>query len=252
VAQPATVRAQETTRQDVSRVQKNPFADSVKVSLEFDSAFRIGPKDATGGNMNAQAVIPVPLSSDWVLITRSTLPVTYAPGPPDVFGSGDLQSSLFLSPTQTGDWTWGIGPVLQLPTASDDRLGTGKWSAGPTLGLVYVAGPWCNGVIVGQLWSLGGDPTREAVKQTSLEVLVSYTWESGWYVQTDPVMTRDWLAKPRDAWTIPVGLDAGKVFQLGSRSISVQVGAYDLAQRPRGSAEYVVRGQIQFAFPGPR
>jgi len=51
-------------------------------------------------------------------------------------------SSVFLSPARTGDWTWGIGPILQLPTATDEALGTGKWSAGPTLGLVYSAGPW--------------------------------------------------------------------------------------------------------------
>ena len=50
------------------------------------------------------------------------------------------------------------------------------------------------------------------MKQTSLEVLVSYTFAEGWYVQTDPVITRGWLASPRDAWAIPVGLDAGKVF----------------------------------------
>jgi len=48
------------------------------------------------------------------------------------------------------------------------------------------------------------------VKQTSLEVLVSYTFAEGWYVETDPVITRGWLASPRDAWAIPVGLDAGK------------------------------------------
>jgi len=90
------------------------------------------------------------------------------------------------------------------------------------------------------------------VKQTSLEVLVSYTFAEGWYVETDPVITRGWLASPRDAWAIPVGLDAGKVFQLGSGSISVQIGAYDFVERPRGGAEYVIRGQVQFQFPRSR
>ena len=73
-AHPAAGRAQETTLQEVSRQHRNPFADSVKLSFELDTAFRIGPKDATGENLNVQAVIPFSLTSDWLLITRSTLP----------------------------------------------------------------------------------------------------------------------------------------------------------------------------------
>ena len=84
---------------------------------------------------------------------------------------------------------------------------------------------------------------------TSLEVLVSYNFPGGWYAQFDPVYSYDSTADSRNAWTVPVGLDVGKVFSLGQRSISVQLGAYKLAKRPEGAPDWIVRAQIQFSFP---
>ena len=47
------------------------------------------------------------------------------------FGLGDFAYQAFLSPAAPGPVIWGAGPALTFPTHSDDRLGTGKWSAGP-------------------------------------------------------------------------------------------------------------------------
>jgi hypothetical protein len=63
-----------------------------------------------------------------------------------VFGLGDVQPSLFLSPAQPGKLIWGMGPVLQFPTATDDSLGQGKWGAGPTAVALVMHGPWVSGV----------------------------------------------------------------------------------------------------------
>jgi len=55
------------------------------------------------------------------------------------FGLGDLTYELFFSPAAASSVTWGVGPALILPTAPDDALGSGKWSAGPAA--VFVAMP---------------------------------------------------------------------------------------------------------------
>jgi hypothetical protein len=47
----------------------------------------------------------------------------------DQFGLGDAVRSLFLSPAQS-DPISGIGPVLLLPTATREKLGTEQWCAG--------------------------------------------------------------------------------------------------------------------------
>ena len=47
------------------------------------------------------------------------------------FGLGDIVYQGFFTPAKSGKVTWGVGPVLTFPTATDIRLGAGKWSAGP-------------------------------------------------------------------------------------------------------------------------
>jgi hypothetical protein len=46
-----------------------------------------------------------------------------------------------------------------------------------------------------------------------------------------------------------MGADVGKAFTLGSRSLSVQVGAYDLVKRPDTAPQWIMRASITFLFP---
>jgi len=47
------------------------------------------------------------------------------------FGLGDINDSIYFSPADSGPIIWGIGPSLTLPTATDENIGSEKWSAGP-------------------------------------------------------------------------------------------------------------------------
>jgi hypothetical protein len=238
-----------TTLQGLAEEKQNPFTEATEVPIEFATGFGVGPGRDVGEQITIQPRIPLELGRDWRLIVRPALPLTYLPGPPKNVGLGDLQPSFFLTPARTGRWAWGVGPALQLPTATHEELGTGMWSAGPTAALFYTEGPWLAGVLATQLWSFAG-PHRASVNQTSVEPNVSYNFESGWYVQFDPVVTRDWTAASADAWTVPLGLDVGKVAKLGERSVAFQLGAYSFALRPTGSARWVLRAQISFQEGG--
>ena len=68
----------------------------------------------------------------------------------------------------------GVGPSITVPTATDDSLGSGKWSAGATA--VALAQPdWGTyGVLVRQLWSFAGDSDRADVSQGLVEGFVNY------------------------------------------------------------------------------
>ena len=41
-----------------------------------------------------------------------------------VFGPGNIQYQAFFSPAKPGKVIWGIGPVFEFPTNTDDALGT--------------------------------------------------------------------------------------------------------------------------------
>ena len=44
-------------------------------------------------------------------------------------------------------------------------------------------------------------------------------------------------------------MDAGKAFQIGKQSVSVQFGAYYNVERAEGAARWLVRVQVAFIFP---
>ncbi len=98
--------------------------------------------------------------------------------------------------------------------------------------------------------SFAGNRDRGSVNLTFLEPGVSYNFESGWYVQCQPLITYDWTAEAIDAWTIPMGADIGKAFKLGSQDLSLQIGAYDLLKRPEDAPQWILRVSVTFLFPG--
>lgn len=237
--------------QDLAKDALNPFADSIKVPIQFTAGFGIGPRHNVGESLNVQPAIPFSLNSDWDLIVRPNANLIYVPSPNAQFGLQDLQASFFLTPSKTKEWIWGIGPIFQVPSATSNELGSGRWSAGPTAALVYSEGPWFNAILTYQLMSFAGNRNRGSVNQTYIETLISYNFESGWTVQCDPQMTFDWTADSANGWTIPMGADVGKTFQAGQRTISWQVGTYDFLKYPNGAPQWIVRGQVTLLFPPP-
>ncbi len=230
----------------------NPFEDFVKVPIQSTTGFQLGRDHKVGDAVNIEPVVPFSLNADWDLIARPSITVAYAPTPHEQSGLEDFQASFFLTPHKESTWIWGAGPMFQFPTASSSELGSGRWSAGPTAALVYSEGPWLNAILTYQLMSFAGNRDRGSVNQTYIEPMISYNLESGWYADVDPQMTFDWTADTANAWTIPMGADIGKAFKMGSQSLSMQVGAYDLLKRPDGAPQWVLRVSMTSLFPSGR
>ena len=115
--------------------------------------------------LNIQPVYPIHLNPDWNLITRPILPVITQPpffsgkelhalkkssaliSADTEFGLGDLTPNSSFRRESQHYWlqvvgmVWGLGPVFQFPTATDDELGSGKWSAGPTFVVFFADRP---------------------------------------------------------------------------------------------------------------
>ncbi len=114
---------------------------------------------------------------------------------------------------------------------------------------MYSNGPWLNAILAYHLMSFAGNHARGSVNQTYIEPMISYNFESGWYVDCDPPMAYDWTAVTANAWTIPMGADIGKAFDIGSQSLSLQIGAYDFVKRADSVPQWIVRLSLTFLFP---
>jgi hypothetical protein len=167
---PAVCFAQGGHEAELAKQLANPVASLISLPLQSNFDFGIGPdNDGFRYTLNVQPVIPISLTPEWNLISRTILPIIYQdeifPGSGDQFGLGDTLQSLFLSPAKPGPGglIWGVGPVFLLPTGTDELLGGEKWGAGPTAVVLTQLGHWTVGFLGNHVWSFAGDDGRSDV-----------------------------------------------------------------------------------------
>ena len=145
---------------DLAKKLSNPVADLISFPIQGNVDFGLGPGNGTRMFTNIQPVIPISLSEDMNIISRTILPVIdqqgiTPDGTTDAFGLGDTVQSLFFSP-KVSDPIWGFGPVILFPTATDSVLGGDKWGLGPTGLVLRQSGPWTYGGLFNHIWDVGG------------------------------------------------------------------------------------------------
>jgi hypothetical protein len=234
---------------DLAKAAQNPVANMISLPFQYNASFDWGPEDGTLHVLNIQPVWP--FSNGKVnFINRTIVPVVQQPelvrGQGSKFGLGDITHTLFLSPAAPSAFTWGVGPVLSMPTATDDRLGNDTWSGG--LGAVGLAmpGQWVVGALLQNLWDISGDAE---VNQFLLQYFVNYNMARGWYLTSAPIMTADWNADSDQRWTVPVGGGFGRIFKVGSRPMNAQMQAFYNVEKPDHIGDWSLRLQLQLLFP---
>jgi hypothetical protein len=245
---------------DLRSAVQNPI--SSLISLPFKLTFDSGAENGDATILNIQPVIPVTVG-DWNLVNRLIVPVASvdgaiqgsnnpSPAPGDggsASGLGDINYSIFFSPVKVGKVIWGVGPSLNLPTANEDQLGSGKWSAGIT-GVALNVPKWGSMGILGRhLWSFAGDSDRSGVNQSLIEPFLNYNLDNGWFLITDLVITANWKANSSNRWTVPLGGGAGRVFKIGKQAINSRLEAYYNVEKPTGAPDYSITFTWQFLFP---
>ena len=244
----------ENRTEELARAAQNPVASMISLPFQNNSNFNFGPQEKTQNVMNIQPVLPFELNDEWNLITRTILPVVsqpgFSPGQDRENGIGDTLFTAFLSPKDSGEWIWGAGPVLLLPTSSDDRLGAGEWGAGPSAVFLTMQGPWVIGSLFSNVWSFSHDDNDDKVNAFTWQYFINYNLDGGWYLTTAPIITANWEADSDNKWTIPLGGGVGRVFRVGKQNINTSVQAYYNVETPDDfGADWQLRMQLQFLFP---
>jgi hypothetical protein len=237
---------------DLAKKSQNPISDLISLPFQNNFNFGAGPRKDVQNVLNIQPVIPFKLNADWNLIARAIVPIISNPAPGvhtgDRTGLGDVQLAAFLSPTKS-KLIWGVGPVIRVPVATDDILGSGKYSGGPTAVLLTIDGPWVAGGLVQNVWSFAGDGDRGHVNEFLLQPFLNYNLPDGWYLSTGPIITANWAADSSDRWTVPVGGGIGKVLKIGSQPINVSLKTYYNVVRPTNAGDWSIQFQLMFLFP---
>jgi hypothetical protein len=247
----------------ISKLIENPVGNFVSLPFQYDYITVKGPN--VGDSKAIQRLLitptfPIGISHDWNLVNRIVFPLLsvpfnrgfgeclgMAPGGflscPSLSGAlqepfeqtsgfGDIVYVGVIAPKKSikiestgGNFIWGLGATTMFPTSSEDILGTGKYSLGPTGVVGYLGKEWSAGVFPQHWWSVGGDNKRSDINFSNIQYFLYYSppgWDpnAAWQFGMSPNVTINWAAKG-DKVTLPVGLGVARMFQIFSLPVNL-------------------------------
>jgi hypothetical protein len=239
---------------DIAKQLANPVASliSVPIQANYDDDFGL-LDEGSMLRINVQPVIPVSLNDDWNLISRTILPLVDQDNIPAAgfseFGLGDTVQSFFFSPkapTASG-WIWGAGPVLLLPTATDEILGAEKWGIGPTAVVLKQSGPWTYGALANHIESFAGESQRADISATFLQPFISYITPKQTTFAFNTESTYDW---ENSQWSVPLNFTVNQLLRFGNQLVQVGGGVRYWADAPDSGPEgWGFRLQFTLLYP---
>ena len=192
----------------------NPLANFTAVNFQN---YYIGDLTGPAGDAN-QFILRVAqpfrlFNVNW--LGRLSLPVNTFPSPPDFdskTGLGDL--NLFtaaLIDVGNPAISFGVGPLLTFPTATETNLGSDKWTIGVANVFFDGRSPrFQYGYLLTYEHSFAGNSDRDTVSRGVFQPFGFYQLGQGWYLRGAPI----WFFNFENGdFNIPLGLGAGKVIQ---------------------------------------
>ena len=244
--------AQQDAEHALAMKLQNPVA--ALISVPFQSNFEWGGGPQSKGfkyTINIQPVIPISISEDWNLISRTILPVIeqddIVPNSSQA-GLGDTLQSLFLSPKApgVGGIIWGLGPAILLPTSTEDHLGAQKFAIGPTAVALRQHSGWTYGMLMNHIVSFGGTHSTEDVNSTYFQPFLSFTTKTHTTFSLNTESTYDWEAAK---WTVPLNLLVAQLVRIGGQAMQFRIGPKLYVEGPTGAPDWGIRFEYTLLFP---
>lgn len=219
-----------------NQAMSNPITDYTMFITENDTTSSTGEITDQSRYTNVTLIEPViPISvgdSGWNLINRPVIPLVASQVPEvDVTtgkldwdtksGLGDIVVFSLVKPPTTGNFQWGVGPTLIMPTATDDAIGAEKWSAGPAAIALYSSPEITYGALVQQWWSFDGKNDRDDVSKLNVQYFFTKQFTPNWSFITAPTIVADWKAKSGNVWSVPVSAGIAYSFKWGKIPVRV-------------------------------
>jgi hypothetical protein len=245
---------------DLAQKLSNPLAAMISFPMQLNYDQDFGELD-TGDRflMNVQPVIPISISEDWNIISRTIMPLVtqndIVAGSGRQTGVGDTTQSLWFSPVEPTDkgLIWGVGSVILIPTATDPLLGSETWGLGPTVVGLRQIGPWTIGGLANHIWSVGGNNNRlddngsNDVNSTYIQPFLNYNTPSAITYAVNLESSYDWET---EQWSIPINLMVSKLKRFDNQMVSFQGGIrYWLKSTDGGPEGWGLRFAVTLLFP---
>lgn len=159
---------------------------------------------------------PISVSdTNWIM--RASLPINTFPTAPDGnkdTGIGDANVfAAYLIDTGNPAISFGIGPQLTAPTASEGKLGSEKWSAGFANVLFNASSrKFQYGYLLTWQHSFAGEGDRDDVNTGAFQPFAFYQLGGGTYLRAAPIWVYNF---ENDNYSVPLGIGIGQVIKRG-------------------------------------
>jgi hypothetical protein len=237
---------------ELAKKLSNPISSLISVPLQYNYNDGIGDGNGEQSYINIQPVIPFSIGENWNLISRTILPVVnqgnFFPGDEYKTGLGNITQSFFFSPKEPtkGGLIWGVGPVLQIPTVTND-IAPDQWGAGVTGVVLKQGNGWTVGALANHVWSISDEDEFGETSTTFLQPFVSYTTKKATSYSINTEAQYDWIA---EEWSVPINLTVGQIIKAGGKPLQLTGGVRYWADSPPGGPEgWGARLVVTFLFP---
>lgn len=202
----------------------NPLSDLIGVDFNNYFVASLFGLEESANVLNIQGVF-VPIRRHFFLnhIIRTTMPVVTTPvvaaGSQSGFGDFNVFDAFKLSAPEAKT-EFGVGPLLVIPTATDDALGAGKWQLGAAGVIIrLMEGGSVAGALITWQTDVAGDADRQDTNLLTFQPNLALTiGRTGFYFSSSPIWTFDF---ENDTYLIPFSIGFGKVLTAGGAIVNV-------------------------------
>ena len=242
-------------KQDLATASANPIASMITLPLQNNFSFDAGEYDRMQWTTNLQPVLPFKLNKNLSFINRVIIPVTYKINNEEsggTWGIGNTSWTMYVVPkilkvSKGINFTWGMGPVLSIPTATSPELGGDSFGMGPTATGLFMTKHFVGGLMAGYVASYKTDDIRSFFAQ------YFFVWniKNGWFLNSAPTFTGNLNAPDGGSeWNVPLGGGGGKIIKFGKQPMKLFLhGYYNVVTPNENASPYSVQFMMIFLFP---
>ena len=111
---------------------------------------------------------------------------------------------------------WGVGFDIAFPTAQEDIVGSGKYSAGPSALYAYLSPTWKVGGLGMHYWDFASrDGRRDDVNLTNIQTLYYYSINPTTSIGAAPNVIMNWEEDSDNFLTLPIGTGINTTVNFG-------------------------------------
>lgn len=199
----------------------NPLANMTAFNVQNYYVPELSGSDETANMLWFRYAQPISTGfGDWLM--RASLPVSTVPTGPQTSESGLGDANVFaayLFESDDPSLSFGLGPIVGLPTASEDELGTDQWSAGAAAVLFDArSAQFQYGGLVTWQHKIGGSSRAPDVNLLAVQPFAMLQLGGGAYFRSAGI----WAFDLEDGdHSVPVGFGLGKVVKSGNTVFNV-------------------------------